>query len=348
MTTYTVQIIISPGPSSNPYNISITVNAGCLINNQQISIPSSGANQQCFQTGNLIFQYLKNTNNVSLSSCALANTNSTTNYNPSSLVTTNNYYNGPVLLFELDIGMTPCFILGSITNNSNFCSYIRNNEFSTCSTNPNLTVNITVVNQFNANQNTQGFAIGLGGKSGGSGTMRYNLTYQNSSGLTQMPIQGSSGYIYVVYPNMAYNGNNNQWNAVSSNSTTTLQTLTICKYSGNTSNTVPNGQYAQTPSMNSDNLFTQTAGTIFNSCSLYQRISSNYIPSAATIYQFMPCGTIFNQNNTNTGYFSSAVTASGGLFPSTVECAITNANISTCNNICLANCAVINNPNFVG
>jgi len=347
MTTYTVQINISPGDTLNPYNISITVNAGCLINNQQISIASSGANQQCFQTGNVIFQYLKNTNNASLSSCALANTNSNTNYNPSSLVTTNNNYNGPVLLFELDIGMSPCFILGNITNNVNFCSYIDNNEFNTCSANPNLTINITVVNQFNTNQNTQGFAIGLGGKTGGSGSISYNLTYTNSSGLTQMPIQGSSGYVYVVYPNMTYFGINDQWNAVSSNSTMTPQTLTICKYSGNTSNTAPNGQYSQTTQMNTSTLFTQTAGTIFNSCSLYQQISSNYIPSATTIYQFMPCGTYFNPNNT-TGYFSSSVTASGGLFENTVECANNNANISTCNNICLANCAVINNPNFKG
>ena len=334
--TYNVQITLNaPSSSTTSFTITITVNSnGCLINGETFTIYPSNDNQ-CFQIGNLIFQFIPTPSSIiDMSPCALA----TISQNPSPVVSSNSsIYNGPQINFELDIGMAPCFTLGTnILNNNAYCNYI-NDYFYTCEYNPNLTVNVTIINKNTSNTNFGG-AIGLGGKTGPTGSIKYNLTYQNGSN-SITPISNSSGYQYFTFPTITYTKSNTQYTASS-----TSGGLTMCQYvypNDSQLNTAPNGLYSASPSLNTYNLFTQTAGSILNSCGEYSEVIAPLIPPNTLVYTYEPCGTIFNPNNSTT---ISTLSQSGGIYSNTTSCAISQQSSASCNLDCLANCsAIVNN-----
>jgi len=315
------------------YNVKITINNSLIENGgyniiinvesfeSNTIIPSQG--RQCFQIGYLVFQYIPSVQSY-LSPCALANWTEN-GLNPSSIASNSllnfdefGIYSGPELLYELDIGMTPCYQSNlNVLTCSNITSNINN--FDICSENPNLAVNITIYND--DDHSTIGGAIGLGGKTGPTGNIIYNVTYVYNSSYSY-PVQNSNGYIYFTYPEITYIGNNqtqNIWKATGNG-------LVMCEYISSANS---DGSYNLSSSINSFNLFANTAGTILESCVNYTKSPSNDI-----VYDFMPCGTLYDPN-------ISAST--GGLFGETIDCAIafSTAQDDLCPYNCMANCEMI-------
>jgi len=337
------------------YNVSVSFSNESTNTNPIVQVSANGniviqtMTTQCVLYDHLILQLIPYSNSTIQSACALVDWTENSNLNPStSLSQLNNevynvtnpsfdYYEGPTLFFELNITMNcanslifPQCTLKNKSNCSNpeiSCVTLGTSILSCINDDypfPNVFVNITVYGNTAPNKNVGG-SIGLLGNIYGTGSITYSLNYINFNGYTSgssSVLYSSSGNQYWTFPQSV--PINYKINSSSQESITNMykplmneQGLNLCSF---------NSSQFQYDGNNNIDLSMDSIPNLFNDCSLYITTPNN-LPF--TIYQWMPCGTLFNTGQVET---------TGGLSNVTETCFSNYETNSNCDSICLGNC----------